>query len=315
MNRFVERRLLVKDVDDEGNTVVGLVTDRILRDWREMAGWVLAELPNLKSLRTLDQAYRDWDSSGRDTGHLLPRAKLTQAEPLERSSALYGRRLAPMQRFLSASRGARIRSLRKSLAVVSVLTVVAVVCAIIAVVKTFDANHQRDVARAQYREALSTKLVAEAGNMLAGTRSDGDERAIQQILASRTLTDQRDDNALYAAATQLASTSKIIDAPEFLHGIAISRDGKYVASASFMNPWANVMSGRVRIWEADSGKPVGEPVRLHKDNAWSVAFSPDWTFPGLGQLRPHAAAVGYRHRAAGGAAHRRPHRPGVHRRV
>jgi WD40 repeat protein len=277
VNRFVERRLLVKDVDDQGNTVVGLAIERILGDWRDLAGWVSAELPNLKSLRTLEHGYRDWEGSGRDAGHLLSRAKLKQTEPLERS-ALYGQRLAPMQGFLSASRGARIRSLRKYLAVVSVLTAVAVVCAIIAVVKTFDANHQRDVARAHYREVLSTKLVAEAGDMLAGSRSDGDERAIQQILASRTLTDQRDDNALYAAATQLASTSKIIDAPEFLHGIAISRDGKYVASASFMNPSANVMSGRVRIWEADSGKSVGEPVRLHKDHAWSVAFSPDGRF-------------------------------------
>ena len=267
LNRFVETRLLVTNVDDQNDTVVELATDRILGDWPALAGWTQDELPNLKNLKAIDQAYRDWNSSDRDAGHLLSRAKLKHAEPLERSPR-YNRRLAPMERFLSESRSARIRSLRKSLAVVSVLTIIAVACAVFA-------GFQWNEAQKRYHEALSTKLVAEATNMLAGTRSDGDERAIQQILASRTLTDNRDDNALYAAATQLASTTKIIDAPEFLHGIAISRDGKYVASASFMNPWANVMSGRVRIWEADSGKPIGEPMRLHKDNAWSVAFSPD----------------------------------------
>jgi WD40 repeat protein len=276
VNRFVEQRLLVKDIDDEGNAVVGLATDRILRDWPELAGWILEELPNLKNLRTIDQAYRDWNSSPSDAIHLLNRAKLKQAEQLERS-ARYTRRLAPMQRFLAASRSARIRRLRKNLAVVSVLTVLFVASTIIAVIKWADANHQRDIARAQYQGAVSTRLVAEAADMLSGGRSDGDERAIQQILASRTLTGEPDDNALYATATQLVSTSKIIDAGEFLHGIAISRDGKYVASASFMNPFANppIMSGRVRIWDADSGKPVGEPARLHKDNAWTVAFSPD----------------------------------------
>jgi WD40 repeat protein len=273
VNRLVDKRLLFKDVDDDGNTVVRLATNRLLSAWQELAGWIVAESSNIKNLKAIDQSYRDWRDGDKDAGHLLSREKLRLAEPLERSPQ-YSGRLAPMRSFLAASRSARIASLRKWLAVVSLLAVVASACAAAAVISTIDAHRQRNNARNQYMNALSTQLIAEAGNMLTGRRSDGDERALQQILASRSLADTPDYNALYAAATQLASTTKIIDAPQFLHGIAVSRDGKYVASASFTNQ-PEIKTGRVRIWEAASGKLVGTPERDHPDNAWNVAFSPD----------------------------------------
>lgn len=273
VNRLVERRLLFKGLDEDGYTVVSLATDRLLSAWPDLAGWIVEESSNLKNLKAIEQSYRDWRDGGRDAGHLLSRANLRLAEPLERSSR-YGGRLAPVRGFLAASRSARIASLRKWLAAVSILAIVASMCAVLAVMSTVDAHHERDNARRQYMKALSTQLVAEAGNMLTGRRSDGDERAIQQILASLPLTDTPDYNALYAAATQLVSTSKIIDAPQFLHAIAVSRDGKYVASASFTN-FPVIRTGRVRIWEAATGKLVGTPDRDHPDNAWSVAFSPD----------------------------------------
>ena len=155
MNRFIERRLMFKDLDSDGNTIVGLASERILCDWKELAGWVLAESSNLKRSARCERSYREWDSSSRDKAHLLPAAKLKQAEPLERS-ALYRNRLTRMNDFLSTSRSKRIRSLRTSLAVVSALTVLALVCATVAVIKTIDANNQRDIARQQYQEALST---------------------------------------------------------------------------------------------------------------------------------------------------------------
>ncbi len=273
VNRLVERRLLFKATDDDGNTIVGLATNRLLSAWQDLASWTVKESSNLKNLRAIEQSYRDWRDGERDAGHLLSREKLRLAEPLERSPQ-YGGRLAPMRGFLATSRSARIASLRKWLAVVSVLAIVASTCAVVAVISTVDAHHQRNIARGQYMNALGTQLIAEAGNMLTGRRSDGDERALQQILASRTLTETPDYNALYAAATQLVSTSKIIDAPQFLHGTAVSRDGKYVASASFTY-FPEIKTGRVRIWEAATGKLVGTPERDHPDNAWNVAFSPD----------------------------------------
>ena len=265
VNRFAEKRILFKDIDDEGNTIVGLATNRLLSAWQDLAGWTVKESLNLKNLKAIEQSYRDWRDGERDASHLLSREKLRLAEPLERASQ-YGGRLAPMRRFWPRPL-ARIASLRKWLAVVSVLAIVAATCAVVAVISTVDARHQ-------YMKALSTQLTAEAGNMLTGRRSDGDERALQQILAARSLTDTLDYNALYTAATQLVSTSRIIDAPQFLHGIAVSSRRRTSPPPSFTNQ-PEITTGRVRIWEAVSGKLVGTPERDHPDNAWNVAFSPD----------------------------------------
>jgi WD40 repeat protein len=33
----------------------------------------------------------------------------------------------------------------------------------------------------------------------------------------------------------------------------------------------------MRLWDADTGQPVGQPLTGHADGVWSVAFSPDGT--------------------------------------
>ncbi|MEQ1720483.1 MAG: hypothetical protein ABL887_05150, partial [Nitrosomonas sp.] len=44
-------------------------------------------------------------------------------------------------------------------------------------------------------------------------------------------------------------------------------DGKRIVSAS----WDNTL----QLWDADSGKPIGQPFTGHKDSFSSAAFSPD----------------------------------------
>ena len=54
-------------------------------------------------------------------------------------------------------------------------------------------------------------------------------------------------------------------APVF--SIAYSPDGHHVVSGSYDNT--------IRIWDADTGRPVGEPWEGHTDGVMSVAYSPD----------------------------------------
>ena len=51
--------------------------------------------------------------------------------------------------------------------------------------------------------------------------------------------------------------------------VAFSPDGTRIASGSYDNT--------VRLWDADTGQPIGQPLRGHDDWVNSVAFSPDGT--------------------------------------
>ncbi len=82
--------------------------------------------------------------------------------------------------------------------------------------------------------------------------------------------------------------------------VAFSPDGTRIASGSDDNT--------VRVWDAATGQPIGEPLTGHTGSVHSVAFSPDGHRHRLRQRRQHGAAVGRRHRPTGRRAADRPHR-------
>jgi WD40 repeat protein len=49
--------------------------------------------------------------------------------------------------------------------------------------------------------------------------------------------------------------------------VAFSPDGKHIVSGSYDNT--------VRVWDAESGQAIGEPLQGHSNSVLSVAFSPD----------------------------------------
>ncbi|KAF7362706.1 WD-REPEATS-REGION domain-containing protein [Mycena venus] len=52
-----------------------------------------------------------------------------------------------------------------------------------------------------------------------------------------------------------------------IYSVAFSPDGKYIVSGSY--------DGTVRIWDAESGVPLGKPLEGHHDGVTSVSYSPD----------------------------------------
>ncbi|KAG8933856.1 hypothetical protein FRC01_006702 [Tulasnella sp. 417] len=67
---------------------------------------------------------------------------------------------------------------------------------------------------------------------------------------------------------------------DWVHSVAFSPDGKLLASGSGGNAnrwWDTSGPGdnTIRLWDAKTGAPIGEPLMGHDDSVRSVAFSPD----------------------------------------
>ncbi len=153
----------------------------------------------------------------------------------------------------------RFRRLRAAaVAALAVLTVAAIVAALIAV-------GQRQQALAQRNTAIALRLNSEADAMLAGSRSGGDIRAFQQLLAARTLATP-DEGALLHATAQRASTVKVVAADATFDCVTFSPDGRRLATGGADNT--------VRIWDAETARPLVDLVG-HTGPVTNVAFSPD----------------------------------------
>jgi WD40 repeat protein len=296
LEAFVDKRLLVKDTRD-GLAVVEVALESLLRQWRELAGWLRAESQDLKDADTLERAAADWQASGRNQAWLLESTRLAEAETLAAQPG-FRDRLDPTRDFLQTSRNRendrteaekqryetelraarekqhtaeahaaalrkRSRILRGVLAVTLVIAAVAVLLVLLFV----RANNSRREADTRARESIALRLTSEAESLLLGVRGGDDVRAFKQILAAQHVASTADKGALLTALATLGPTVKIIEAPSPVNCVAVSSDGRRIVSGGD--------DDAVRVWDANTGQPLGQPLTGHTDDVNTVALSPD----------------------------------------
>ncbi|MFF0815604.1 TIR domain-containing protein [Rhodococcus sp. NPDC003318] len=309
IDAFVARRLLVKG-ERNGEVVVEVALESLLRQWADLVRWLRAEGADLKGADDLERTAAAWEKNDRSESWLLGGERLADAETLAAKPG-FRDRLSPTREYLLASRrredarladekrrrdaelqAARDRqqaaealaaaeseakekaqahatALRKRTrtlrAVVAVTTVVAVVAAV-GWVRAKIAEGEADTrAREQAAMVMMASATIEFDGLNPGAN---DATAIQRVLTAHAV--DPGDNTKYGlmhAALAERDLVRIIDAPNWVMGVAVSPDGRRIASAGW--------DDSVQLWDARTGQPIGDPMTGHENTVASVAFSPD----------------------------------------
>jgi WD40 repeat protein len=275
IDALIEKRLLIQDERD-GDVVVEVALESLLRQWQELTEWLVEERQSLVAAVDLDRAATAWEKNGRDDAWLLAGIRLAGAEAVAAKSGFQDL-LASTSEYLTACR--RREDDR------------------------FHAEQQRQ------REPIVRQLISEAEKMLTEATEGSDTLAFQLLLAARALQSEPADGPLHDALTARATTLKIIDSGEVVHGVAFSPDGRRLATVgtsaavqffdvetgqSMRTPlightnWVNGVAfsadgvrlatagsdATARLWNADTGEQIGSPLDAHTGAVTSVAFSP-----------------------------------------
>ena len=190
IDALVAKRLLVRDERD-GEAVVEVALESLLRQWDQLASWLGEERQNLKTAGDIEQQAAAWEDSDRNLEWLqLTGTRLADAEGLADQPG-YRDRLTPTSDYLAACRkaedqreGAELRHARERARYAAIVAVIAVIGAVAALVGFVQANHAKNQAQASARRATAFRLNSEAQSMLAGYRGGGDVRAFQEALST-----------------------------------------------------------------------------------------------------------------------------------
>ncbi|WP_229994522.1 TIR domain-containing protein [Arthrobacter sp. Bi26] len=294
IDAMVGRRLLVGD-ERGGETVIEVALESLLRQWQDLAGWLASEQEDLKEADNLERAAAAWERSGRNEAWLFEGERLSRAETLFGKPG-FRERLEPAREFLRASRSreeerlaaqkrrhdAELRAardkqevaethaadLRKRSLILKIVLASAVVITMVAAAGFVWASFAEREATARDREATALRLVSEGLSMLEGNRGGGDANGLKRILAAQAIASTAGgEGALLSAVNMNRDLQKIIETPAKISSMAFSPDGNRILTGG--------PDGTMRLWDAETGQALGEPMSGHKELVNCVAFSPD----------------------------------------
>jgi WD40 repeat protein len=286
------RLVVTRERPSDGRIVAEVTHETFLRAWPRLREWLRGERDFLIFKGDAERAERRWREMEHDEQALLTGLDLTRAEEWlpTRGQDLSGGLAAFIQQSIVADREKKQRELaekerqirfqrRVSMGAVAAALVLLLIGAL-AWVQWGEADRARaqktkaeEIALRQLGEAQITQSLFLA-SLAAQERLAGD--AINALLlglgalpdATWTRPYVPEAEFQLDAATRASRERLIIVAhKDTVRRAAFSPDGKRIVTAS--------SDRTARLWDAESGKLIGEPLRGHEHNVYTAAFSPD----------------------------------------
>jgi WD40 repeat protein/serine/threonine protein kinase len=271
---FVKNRLLVADIDPQGEVTVSIVHEALLREWQRVTDWLKQNREFLRMRDRLDASMRQWKLMERHRDYLLPAGlPLAEAEKLFQE---FGNSLNREQLdYISASiaEQTRKRSLRNRIR--NVVTVGFALLAIAAGVFAWVAESQKHEA-----ERVTVRLHEQLREASWGSFNQA-ERQFQ-------LGEWREGIALLSRAIKF-NPENLVASERFFQELIIHRERalpSFTASfahqdgvddAVFSPDGARILTASgdktAKLWDAASAKLIAS--FAHQDRVIHAAFSPD----------------------------------------
>ena len=295
LRRFVDARLLVTDRDPQGRETIEVAHEALLRTWPLLGGWLAEDQDKLRLLESIQRSAEEWDQGGRRDDLLIHRnGRLKDAEALLANPRFTLPEASVERAYLddcSAAQRAReaaekkeqerrIRDAKKIAQRTAMGLVVALVVASLAVWQYFEARRQQQTAQEEAQRANAGRLA------IASEKEKDHSNGVALLLANEAVGATKSEptpevqSALLSALLANPPLKKILYGHDaIVTSVAFSPDGKRLASAS-----GDILALRddntVRLWDAESGQPLGAPLEGHRaavnaNTVNSVAFSPD----------------------------------------
>ena len=267
-------RLVVMGEREADRRIVAEVAhEALLRAWPRLAQWLREEREFLVFKGEAERAERRWRDMARADRALLTGLDLTRAEEWlpTRSEDLSPEVTAFVQRSIAVDRALKERQLRLQRRMTYGALAAALLMTAVGGFAWFQwGRADRELVKAQTTQSL---FLAD----LARQQRTAGDAGTAILLALEALPD---DTARIArpyipeAELQLDGALRHLRERLLLKGhestvnsAAFSPDGKRIVTAS--------ADGTARLWDAETGKPVGEPLTGHTGGVLSAAFSPD----------------------------------------